>query len=71
MLALYEYQQITCGDDLNMLEWAYRNIGEGNYNENILFNRVDESCIIAGVEMGHMGTMARMVQKVLRNNLEN
>ena len=55
MLALYEHQQITCGDDLNMLEWAYRNIGEGNYNENILFNRVDESCIIAGVEMGAHG----------------
>lgn len=55
MLALYEHQQITCGDDLNMLEWAYKHIGEGRHHENILFNRVDESCIIAGVEMGAHG----------------
>lgn len=55
MLALYEHQQITDGDDLNMLEWAYRNIGEGKHIENILFNRVDESCILAGVEMGCHG----------------
>ena len=55
MLALYEHQQITCGDDLNMLEWAYRNIGEGMHIDNILFNRVDESHIIAGVEMGAHG----------------
>ena len=55
MLALYEHQQITCGDDLNMLEWAYRNIGEGKHIDNILFNRVDESHIIAGVEMGAHG----------------
>lgn len=55
MLALYEYQQLTDGDDLNMLEWAYLNIGDGKHVENILFNRVDESCIIAGVEMGAHG----------------
>lgn len=54
MLALYDAQ--TRGTDLNMLEWAYTHIGSGVYDtELIVFNRVDESCIIAGVEMGAHG----------------
>jgi hypothetical protein len=62
MLALYEYQ-VSCGnsDDFNMLEYAYSAIGKGKNarNSQLVFKRVDESCILAGVEMGchgHNGT---------------
>lgn len=62
MLALYEYQKRNGNsDDFNMLEFAYNAIGKGKngLNQRLIFNRVDESCILAGVEMGchgHTGT---------------
>ena len=58
MLALYEYQKRNGdSDDFSMLEYAYNAIGKGKngLNPQLIFNRVDESCIIAGVEMGCHG----------------
>lgn len=57
MLALYKYQAETGLNDFNMLQYAYENIALGEYSDSdrIHFNRVDESLILAGVEMGCHG----------------
>jgi hypothetical protein len=43
------------GVSLNMLEYAYNEIGGGNYDHKIDFHTTDESLMIAGVEMGNHG----------------
>lgn len=57
MLALYEHQEREGNNDFNMLEYAYRNIANSeNYdNTRLKFNRVDESLLLSGVEMGYHG----------------
>ena len=56
MLALYEYQKSTGLNDFNMLEHAYIHIAESNgCSDRLKFNRVDDSLIIASVEMGCHG----------------
>lgn len=56
MLAIYEYQENNPNavNSLNMLEYAYKEICNGK-NDNVIFNRVDDSFILAGVEMGSHG----------------
>ena len=56
MLAIYKYHEENPGaeNSLNMLEYAYKEICRGK-GENVIFNRVDESFILAGVEMGSHG----------------
>ena len=56
MLAIYKYQEEkpNTENSLNMLEYAYKEICQGK-GKNVIFNRVDESFIVAGVEMGSHG----------------
>lgn len=54
MLAQYRANEKNNGY-FNMLEFAYSNIGKGEYAETINFHETDESLVIAGVEMGNHG----------------
>jgi hypothetical protein len=54
MLALYRHIERKGGDSFNMLQFAYRRIGNGDAS-NVAFHEIDQSLIIAGVEMGIHG----------------
>lgn len=54
-LAKVEFQRENPGKPFNMLEFAYREIAQGEYASQIDFHKVDESLIIAGTEMGCHG----------------
>ena len=55
MTALYRHKEEGNGDYFNMLQYAYEEIGEGGYSDQINFHETDESLVIAGVEMGNHG----------------
>lgn len=53
--ALYEHIESRVKRYFNMLQFAYKKIGKGKYADLIRFHEVDESLMIAGVEMGCHG----------------
>lgn len=55
MAALYRHKEDGERGYFNMLEYAYKHIGDGVYSEDINFHETDESLVIAGTEMGNHG----------------
>lgn len=55
MTALYSHIDKHGNTNFNMLQFAYREIGNGVFADSIDFHGTDESVILAGVEMGCHG----------------